>query len=975
MMLMSQEDLESLANNPQRGINLVINEIENNFFNGTVTLNSKSHPAVLMIDLILAGDHGFLNRLGDAVSQVFMQHARDVEDLSRSMADDQRFGLFASPANSVMRFAIDVDTFQKIAKDYTATVGRVTTSGKKLLIPKDSTFDVNGYSFANNNGVEIRYSEKTGYQAVYDEETNNPFSPITTNLLHKDFKIVNDRKYLLVDVPVLQLNIKPAENITSNEGTGCRGSLTYEDYLYGVRAFLVKGGVMKEILVTYDQDVFDPLTVTMTLGIDTVNNRIKYEIPDVYIANRLGVGSIRIYTYTTKGELVKDLRDTPTGTIAPLYQDLRLGAGKLGEYSDLLRNSGGMAWVMADVTSGGKNPTSFAEMKQNLINDRRSRAIPITENNLEGSVEEYGYSAVKTIDFLTRRSYSISKELPRQDNKNFYAPMSCYVGSHLSSANDLVSAGVVWDNGKRITIPHDVLFDVTNPTTKLVNQIQKAAYQAMNNPQLVEATANNTLVYTPFYYVMDMSNNQAVLRTYHLDEPVVNKQVFIAENSSLGLELGVGSIKIDHRDTGYVLTVISKSSTAYKNIDHDQIGLQLSISPQDTSSLASMVGTLVAVTEDQERVWEFSLGSSFDIDVNDVIYFNSFTQFGKVQPSTGTKLNLVITLIFTVTGDKEYTKFDSDALIEQSLFREPMVAIIETRYDATLGKRLGNLYSRIRPVIGEAQYQRYTADVPDTYESNKYKYVNGEMVFDEFGAAILEHKAGDIIYNTDGTVRLLHRANIDIVYKNGKPLELAPRDLKYHWDFIAFDGNYFFSTDPYDITFAQATKDYFVNVVSKDMEGFTSRSLDRTSLFYQPRSKLGYQKVVVNNNFESSLKQDLKFTVTYYLTAAGYANQNLKDSLTTQTPKVINETLFNSTTIGISNFITALLANTGPEVVSAKISALSGDTTVDVISNVDSLTGFSVAKELQLSGDGGLSIKESIDTIFMQHDIRSTEFG
>ena len=33
--------------------------------------------------------------------------------------------------------------------------------------------------------------------------------------------------------------------------------------------------------------------------------------------------------------------DTPTGTIAPLYQDLRLGAGKLGEYSDLLRNSGG----------------------------------------------------------------------------------------------------------------------------------------------------------------------------------------------------------------------------------------------------------------------------------------------------------------------------------------------------------------------------------------------------------------------------------------------------------------------------------------------------------------------------------------------------------------------------------------------------------------------------------------------------------
>lgn len=973
-MLMSQKDLESLGNNPQRGVNLVVNEVENNWFAGTVKLNSKSHPAVLMMDLILAGNHGFLNRLADATSKVFMQHARNISDLSRNMGDDDRFGLFAMPATSTLQFAVEVNTFQDIAKEYTATRGNVTLTGKKLLIPKDTIINVSGYAFAVNNGIEIRYSEKTGYQAVYDEETNNPFDPISTNLLAKDFKQINNRTYLLVSIPVQQLDIRSTENVTSNESSGCRGTIEYSDYLFGIRAFLVKGGLLTEIKVTYDQDVFDALTPTLALSIDTVNNRYDFEIPDVYIANGLGTGSIRIYTYTTKGVLEKDLRETPTKDITALYQDLRLGAGLLGGYSDVLRNAAGIAWAMSDVISGGSNPVPFNTLKRNLINDRRSRVTPITQDNLEGKVEEYGYSTVKTIDFMTKRTYSVSKELPVQSNKGFYAPMSCFVGSHLASANDLVGSGVVLDNGKRITIPHNVLFDITTPSTKLVNQLQKTRYLSMSSVQLVDVMAAATLAYTPFYYVMDMTNNQAVLRTYHLDAPIVNKQTFVAENSALGIELGVGSIAIDHRDDGYLITVVTKSSDAYKNIDNDLLGLQLTISPEDTNSLASMAGRIVAITEDNERVWEFKLGSTFDVDVNDVIYFNSFNQFGSVQPSTGVGLTLDLTFIFTTAGDPEATKSDSDAKIDSSLFDDDMVAIIETHYNVSLGKRLGNLYSRIRPLIGEAQYLRYEADIPDTYTENRYqRNEKGNLVFDEAGNTILIEKAGDVKYNPDGSVRLLYRGGIDVVYEDGVPVELSPRDLKYHWDFIAFDASYFFSNDVYDIDFAQATKNFFINNITKDMEGFSSQALDQTKMFYQPRSKLGYQKVVVNSNYESFLKQDLTFTITFYLTANGYMNQNLKDSLTNNSPQVINEALFNSRTIGVANFNGDLLRDAGDEVVSVKISALSGDTTVDVISNIDSLTGFCVRKELKLSGDGGLTVKEAIDVIFLQHDVRSLE--
>ncbi|CRQ44149.1 hypothetical protein PAERUG_E6_London_17_VIM_2_12_12_04706 [Pseudomonas aeruginosa] len=87
--------------------------------------------------------------------------------------------------------------------------------------------------------------------------------------------------------------------------------------------------------------------------------------------------------------------------------------------------------------------------------------------------------------------------------------------------------------------------------------------------------------------------------------------------------------------------------------------------------------------------------------------------------------------------------------------------------------------------MGEAQYKHYEADVPERYETTQVKRENGQIVFDSEGKPVIEHKAGDIVYNPDGTMRLLYRRGIDIVYENGVPVELEPRKLKYYWDFIA----------------------------------------------------------------------------------------------------------------------------------------------------------------------------------------------
>lgn len=71
-MALSQDDLLNLGNNPTRGVNLIINEVEQSWNNGTIQLNSKAHPAILCVDLIIGTTHGFLNRLSDACSKTFL---------------------------------------------------------------------------------------------------------------------------------------------------------------------------------------------------------------------------------------------------------------------------------------------------------------------------------------------------------------------------------------------------------------------------------------------------------------------------------------------------------------------------------------------------------------------------------------------------------------------------------------------------------------------------------------------------------------------------------------------------------------------------------------------------------------------------------------------------------------------------------------------------------------------------------------
>lgn len=966
----TQEELELVMNNPTRVINLITNKIEDSFYNEGTKINSKSHPFVFCIDLITASTTAILNRNQDAVSSVYKVHARDMSELSKTMSDHEWWGMFAEPSSTMLQFAISIEDIKKLSKEHVDYNGQVRVSYKKLVIPKDTEIDVFGIRFSIENGIEIRAMSDGNIQALYDSSIVSPFNPISTNVLETEIAYKEGVSFLYITIPVRQLHLDVVSNIASTKASGLKDKFIYKDHLYAIRAFITntQTGSQTEMSVVYNAQVFNPSYPTICINLDTSKNEFTYEIPQVYINNGLGVGRVALYVYTTKGKLEKDLGSISEKNFQPIYRKFVFNSDKLNEFESPMRSVVNSAWYSLTGISGGANPRTFSEMKAASITASNTFNIPVSDNQITDYLHRFGYKAVKVVDLVFKRLYSISRELPVQCNKGFASAISTCINSHRANINQLVSSGMVYDNGNRVTIPSKTIFDITDGYSKLLSKAEVEQISKYTNEQKIQLVANNSMVYTPFYYIIDAAVRNPNIRCYDLDDPTINSQVFRYEKTSLGMELGVKEIAITAIKTGYQITLSVKSSENYKKLDDDSIGAQLSFIPRNSDTNACIKGELLGLDEYGERVWRFNIDCNFDVDYDDNIYLNNFTQFGIKQDVIPAGLYENLTIIFTMAGQKDQLTSDTDAKIEQSLYHTNMIAIIETGYRVTFGKPMNNMYTRVRPVAGESKYERYLTNVQDTYQVDVFKKEeNGELYIDPVSnLPVLEHRAGEPKFDEHGSPVYLHVKGDYVRTPDGELVELQPRGLDYHFDFIGFDIAYLLSTDDYDLQYVAETKQFLTQIVYKDIVAFKSRCLEETVMLFKPITKLSTIPVVINSDMKTNMRSDLTFTVKYYLSPDKYKDNNLKSALTKNTPIVLNN-LIKNTTISVDMVLEELRKLGGDDVEGVSLDKFTDREGVEIISSRSNDCNFSIRKLLENTSDNILTIKEAVDVVFDIH--------
>lgn len=966
----TQEELELIMNNPTRVINTVISRIENGYSKNGMRLNSKSHPFVFCLDLACATQVAQLNRNADAVSQVYKVHARNMDELSRNMSDAEWWGMFGEPSSTLLQFAISLNDIKTLGKEYISYNGQVKVVYTKLVIPKDTEIDVLGIRFSIENAIEIRAMPDGNIQALYDNTIISPFNAISSNVLETEIVNKNGQSFLYITIPVRQVKLDVLTNISSTIAGGLKDTYNYDDYLYAIRAFITdnRTNTSKEMKIVYNGQVFDPGQPTLCINLDTSRNLFTYEIPQVYLNNGLGVGRVALYVYTTKGKLEKDLGSISEKNFQPLYRKYVVNSDALDQYEAPMKSVINSAWYSLTGISGGADPRTFNEIKAASITSSNTINVPITDNQITDRLGRFGYRAVKTVDLVFKRLYSVSRELPEQSNKGFTSSVSTCINSHRASINQLVASKVVYDNGERITIPSNTIFDITDGYSKLLSKSDVDAIAKMTNEQKMQLISSNSLIYTPFYYIVDSAIRNPNIRCYDLDDPIVDAQVFRYEKTSLGMELGVKQISIIAVNNGYRITLAVRSSDNYKQLGDDAVGAQLSFVPVNSDSLASIKGKIIGLDQDNERVWQFDINCNFDVDFSDNIYLNNFSQFGFAQKALPAKLSERMTMVFTMAGGRDQSTSDSDSKIEQELFDTNMIAIIETGYRITFGKALNNMFTRIRPLAGEAKYQRYLTNVQSTFQDDVWRREpNGDLYIDPTThLPVIVHRKGDPEVNASGQPVWAHIKNDFIKDANGNNIELEPRELDYHYDVIGFDIAYLLSTDEYDLQYVADVKRYLTDTVYKDLVAFRSACIEETVMLFKPLTKLSTIPVVINSDLNTTMRSDLTFSVKYYLTEDNYKDFNLKAALIKNTPIALNRVIKN-TTISVDMILEELRKLGGTDIEGVSLDKFTDRTGVEIISSKENDCSFSIRKLFENTSDNILTIKEAVDVTFDIH--------
>lgn len=967
-------ELEQISNNPSRVIPRIFNDIEKAFTSGEGTLNSQSHPFAYAIDLIVGTNYGYISRLGDSEARSFLVHARDISDLSKNMSDEDWNGVFTDPSVTTVRYMISEETIQRTALRFDNIEGTLNNSYKLLVLPRDTKFTIAGIPFLLENPVEIRAMDHGGYQVVYDSANQSPLNPLTTNTPETSNIQINGRRYLCIHLPIRQLEVKELGGRSVNMMGGFRETINFTDSLYAIRAFITPEGsrTRQEMAVVFNNQIFDPAQPTLTIDMVS-DNSFTASIPSVYIQNQTAVGRLTILLYTSKGKMYRNLSTLTSRYHSTEYFDYNQDGGKLTTYSIPFRNINDVMVDSIEPITGGRDKIPFQELKNLMIYGHRRRLIPVSDNDISQFLINNEYSSVKAIDYVTGRLYRLTKDLPLQDDKLYEdesttrinSSIGTHVGSMLTSLEEIVGTGWGIDNGRRVTIPARSIIDVTKQTPFIVPKHEIDALMGSSNQTKIDTLDTRSMVYTPFDYVIDTTRDRASVRIYRLSDPTIKYQTFRYENVNLGVQVAVGAVNIVKTKTGYAIEIRTESSADYQKIDDALVGLQLSMIPLGSNSPLTMRAKFVGKTDKKERIFRFDLDSRFDVNDVDQIDFNGFNQFGRPLDGGRIPLTSQATFIFTYMGDGLQLKTPSDMKIDQTLFERTAISMIETEYAVEFGRPLKSLYTRIRPMVGEAQYQKYEQNVPDVYENDEFEYEDGKLVTVN-GAAVYKHRKGEQRFTPDGKPVWKYLAGNTVYDDKEQPVLLEPRKLKYYFDFIGFDFTYLVSQDDYDAQYTERVEDFFVDEVVGQLDRFNLIALDETLLVFKPRSTMSHTRVIINEAAERTLKTDMSFTVVYSLTEQGLRNLNLKDNLISTTHRTIND-LLRVDTVSVSSIVSELRKLGSTDVIDVKVIALAGSTAIDVITNVDDTNGFSVRKLIDQTADRFLSIKEDIDVQFKRH--------
>lgn len=940
---------------------------------GTINIVDPSNPFVLAIENSAVNTAAFMQQNEATTRRLYPAAALTQEDLYLHMSDKDYIDRFALPTNAVFTLLLSKEELLN------SLILDATTGIRKITIPRNTYFSVAGINFSIQYPIDIRLLINGKLQAVYIVDKISPLLTLDSNLI--DIEEVTDPTgltFIKLNLNTTQFDIVSKFNDVS-ASSGFKTDIVIQDSFYYARVFVQdQFSNFNEIQTTHTQQIYDPFTPTAVITV--LDKLIRVVIPIIYTSTNLVRGKIRIDIYQTKGTLNLLLGNYNLDDFSANW--INIDSNDDNVFNQPIRNFRTLAKYSTSSVTGGRDQLSFTDLRYRVIkNAVGPQSLPITNAQLISQLENNDYTVVKNIDTLTNRIFLATRSLPSPIDNRLVTSASTNMSAVTLTLKSAIACYGVIDNGSSITLTPDVIYQNNNGITIPLTTDKYNTLVALPILQRVTEVTNGNYFYSPFHYVLDTTANTFEVRPYYLDDPVIESKSFVAENATTNLQVSVdANYSIAKTPTGYTLNILTRSSDEFKAIDDLNIYVQLSFKSKDESTRSYLLGTLVGRdTVTNERLYQFQIDSTFNLDIDDYITLTSFTDFASgIVIKSNLLQDMDIYFAAIVPAGQNYRPNSIDNELGKFQIPANALGITHERIKIRFGYSLKTLWARSRSVVNSTPYKTYNTNIAATYKKDLYELdpiTGSAFSFSPTGEIVYNilHRQGDPILNTNGQP-VYENLKGEIVYdqdNNPIPVDGFEKDLVRQLDIFTIEGAYYFATDQAVSTYKQSAIKTLISWLTIDLVRFNSLILDKTRIYYYPKVTLGDITVFTVNGATDTIPAGQSIKIKLSVPLITFNDDNLIRVLTRSTIKVIDEQLKNST-IATSAIEYALRNVYGVDVIDVELTPLGGAQKYSTFSVVDNSTRCSIRKKLAALPDNSLVVQEDVEISIVLHDAGNT---
>ena len=953
--------------NPTAMIRLVLANLER-VTNGEVLMVDASNPVAHAIDTMCSVGSAVMLNAESQTRRLYPSAAASYEDLYFHMTDRDYLDLFAKPSTTTMQLILPVD-------ELTTKAVEIPNSGgiRKITIPKHTEIFVSGVYFTMQYAIDIRVMPHGGFSVLLDTSEQSPLYAVDSNQLQWGNIKNNDDLFMVIEVPVYQMRIVSySASLTATSGFS--REYNFDDSFYYCRAFVrsENGATWNEIRVSHNPLVYDPNVPTAILKV--LNKKISVTIPNVYFRAGLIQDIVRIDIYTTRGAFETRLSGISPESFSRKWRDLDRNTDTI--YSAPLSTfTNSVSFFSSYAVSGGSPGITFQQLRERIIQRSTTQRIPITELQLINTVNDMGYSIVKDIDNITARHFLATKAIPAPTDSSTATSIGCAVQT-LQFNGLLVDPRIgIIDNGNRITLTPKTLFENVNGVLKTVpaGEFLPLTDGSTFTPDQISSIVNaREFLYTPFYYVMDISASEISTRPYRLDRPrIVSKREFQVNAPAMveAFASGYGA-GLEPNGNGFLFEVDLSGNETLLQFPGNRINLQMSYLPSTGGNRIYINGTLISqlnvdgIPLDGIYRYRFLIETSFDINRQHQIIHKPF----------GTGIDLVTEFdLVAVVSDYMPAGVglsDIDSIVDPTGFSNysptsVYLGLVQEKMTVKFGDYLEHLWSKNRTIVEATEYKRYVEDIPATYAENIYQRDSlGNLVFTDNDAQgfglVLKHRVGDPVLTEVGLTVFAHRKGDVMLDVDGHPIPIdGVRSIGRLVDLVLLDARYYFATEKASVDYRKNSVQTVTDWLTTDIPRIAKMTYERTRVSFHPKTSVGSISVIDENGSVHAERAEQFLSVLVYVEESIRANPDIQEIITTKIKSTLVESLKNPIS-STSNLIDDLRDALGSDVKTIVVNGLFGDR-YNVVRLQDASLQPTIGKRLQVLSNLTMQVVDALN--------------